>query len=58
MEKTCLLFFIDNTPTMRYNISSKAILKAEIIFSVETINFDFVKNILLLLCVLVPLLDV
>ena len=43
---------------MSHTISAVAIVKAESIFSVETINFDFVKNILLLLCVLVPLLDV
>ena len=52
------MFFVNNTSTMSYTISAVAIVKAESIFSVETINFDFVKNILLLLCVLVPLLDV
>ena len=56
--KPLLLISVDNTPTMSHTISAVAIVKAERIFSVETISFDFVKNILLLLCVLVPWLDV
>ena len=58
MGKPLLLISVDNTPTMSHTISAVAIVKDESIFSVETINFDFVKNILLLLCALVPLLDV
>ena len=58
MGKPLLLISVGNTPTMSHTISAVAIVKAESIISVETINFDYVKNILLLLYVLVPSLDV